>query len=219
MKAAAAGRRSVSIPPKLAKRIGELFCLAGSPSTLNELGTFLRRHWSQRLSDPRLNEWFRDVSSGRAIFGEVNYQTHQKVRLKDGREAYTACALDTLIEGHFQPVGIESTCFHCNQPISVQMSRGTVTGVRPSTLVMWLGASNGTSCTCETDACPYINFFASKEHASEWRRKSLGELGMVMTLRQSLELARNGWWEPVRRILKTSPATRSTRPPSLNVIQ
>ena len=75
--------------------------------------------------------------------------------------------------------------------------KGTVIHAEPSSVVVWLGTSKGDSCACETDACPYINFFASQEHVTDWQDKSPDELGMTLTLQQSLNLARNGWWEPI----------------------
>jgi len=86
---------------------------------------------------------------------------------------------------------------------------------------MWLGASRNSSCACETDACPYINFFASKEHASDWMKKNPDELGMLLTLQQSLDLARKGWWKPVHRLLTTTEvyqAISNAKSSSLNVI-
>jgi Alkylmercury lyase len=219
-------QRTVPIPSDLGTRIGEVFSLEGPPGTLSEFGALSSRRWPPRLRDSALDGWFRDVSSGKAIFGGVNRQTRQRARLRNGREAYTACALDALIEGLFQPTEIESACFHCNQSILIRMSGGTIRLVRPSTVVMWLGASKasdeGAACACETDACPYINFFASKVHASDWRRKNPEEPGMVLTLRQSLGLARKGWWEPVHQSLasaKAGPAHPRAGSLPLNVVQ
>ncbi len=178
-----------------------MFSLRGSPRTLDELSSLSSRRWLERLHDPKLDRWFREVSSGRAIFGEVNYQTRHKVTLKDDRSAYTACALDALIEGFFQPVNIESKCFHCDQKVSLRMSRGKVSRVQPSTVAVWLGASREAACTCETEACPYINFFVSEKHVFDWKEKNPNELGMTLTLQQSLDLARKGWWEPVHQSL------------------
>lgn len=217
-----ANQNRIRIPPKLGERVGQLFSLEGSPRTLDELGALTRDRWFERLKNLRLNEWFREVSSGEEIFGEVGYKTRQRVKMGDGKEVYTACALDAIIEGFFQPVEIESSCFHCNQPIIVRMSRGNVSRAQPPNVVVWLGASSGASCGCETDACPYINFFAAKRHVEDWKSKNPDELGMTLTLQQSLNLARKGWWEPVHLSLakaKAKPANLRTKPSTLNVIQ
>jgi len=84
------------------------------------------------------------------------------------------------------------------------MSGGTIKRVQPASTVMWLGASRGVSSACETDACPYINFFASKTHALDWMKRNPEELGMLLTLQQSLDLARKGWWKPVNQFLATT---------------
>ncbi len=212
----------IHIPPKLGARIGQLFSLEGSPRTLDELGALSQDRWLERLGDPQLNDWFREVSSGKEIFGEVTYKTRQRVKLGDGKEVYTACALDAIIEGFFQPVEIESSCYHCNQQILVRMSKGNVSHAEPPTVVVWLGASRGGGCVCETDACPYINFFASKRHIDDWKSKNPNELGMTLTLQQSLNLARKGWWGPFHLALakaKARPANLSSRPSALSVIQ
>ncbi len=77
------------------------------------------------------------------------------------------------------------------------MSDGNVKHAEPATTVLWLGSSQSDSCNCETDACPYINFFSSAEHAKEWKSKNPNELGMILGLGESVELARRGWWDPV----------------------
>ncbi len=87
---------------------------------------------------------------------------------------------------------------------------------------MWLGASTGAACTCETEACPYINFFVSKKHVLDWKEKNSDELGMTLTLQQSLDLARKGWWEPVHQSLlgtEAGPVVLRANPSALNVIQ
>jgi hypothetical protein len=66
---------------------------------------------------------------------------------------------------------------------------------------MWLGASAGAACNCEPEACPFINFFVSEKHVLDWKEKNSNELGMTLTLQQSLDLARKGWWEPVHQSL------------------
>ncbi len=82
------------------------------------------------------------------------------------------------------------------------MSEGTVNHAEPSSAVVWLGTSKEGTCGCETDACPYINFFSSREHVTDWKDKNPDELGMTLTLQQSLNLARKGWWEPIRSAVR-----------------
>lgn len=188
----------IQVPAELGARLQQLFDLEGTPRTLEEFAELVRGHWLKSLRNPRLNAHLRAIYSGSEIFGNVNYQTPHKVKLEDGRQVSVACALDAIIEGLFLPVEIESTCFHCNQHVRIRISKETVTHAEPSSVVVWLGTSKGETCSCETDACPYINFFASPEHVTDWKDKNPNELGMTLTLQESLNLAREGWWEPVR---------------------
>jgi hypothetical protein len=187
----------IQIPAELGARLQQLFGLDGTPRTLEELSDLVRRHWLKSLGNPRLNAHLREAYYGREIFGNVNYETPHRVKLADGRQVHTACALDAIIEGFFLPLEIESTCFHCDQQVRIRISKGAVIHAEPSSAVVWLGTSKGDSCTCETDACPYINFFASQEHVTDWQDRNPNELGMTLTLQQSLNLARKGWWEPI----------------------
>ncbi len=191
----------VEIPPDLGTRLRVLDRLSQTPQTLDEYGALLQERIRKCLEEPDSRAHFKEIFEGKKIFGYVNYKTRHQVRLSDERQVYVACALDALIEGFFQPVEIESTCFHCGESIQVRMSRGSVSSERSSSSVIWLGASKEGDGSCETYLCPYTNFFSSAEHVEEWRDKNPNELGVMLTIQQSLELARKGYWETVRRSL------------------
>lgn len=194
----------VSIPTELGVRLQQLFDLDGSPATIEELAKLVQGRWQRSLKQPGLSKHLRAIYSGTEIFGRVNYETPQRVKLPDGRHAYAACALDAIIEGFFLPVEIESTCFHCKLPVKIQISEGGVTYAEPPSVIIWLGANRGETCSCETDACPYINFFASEKHATDWKGKNPTELGIALSLEESLSLARRGWWEPIHLTLASA---------------
>ncbi len=189
---------STQISSDLGTRLQVLFCMDRKPENLGEFGDLLHEHNKKCLKEPNWQTYFQEIYEGRKIFGHVDYATRHKVQLSTGRQVYVACALDALVEGFFQPIEIESTCFHCGEPIQVRMSKGNVSSVMPSSSVMWLGASREGDGSCETYLCPYINFFSSAEHVEEWKDKNPNELGMMLTLQQSLELARKGYWEAMR---------------------
>jgi hypothetical protein len=188
----------VRIPSDLGTRLQVLFCIDRRPENLGEFGDLLHEHNKKCPSEPGWKAYFREIYEGKKVFGHVDYETHHKVQLSSGRKVYVACALDALVEGFFQPIAIESTCFHCGEPIQVRMAQGIVSSVKPLSSVMWLGASREGDGACETYLCPYINLFSSAEHVAEWRDKNPNELGMMLTLEQSLELARKGYWEAMR---------------------
>ncbi len=188
----------VKIPHDLGKRLRVLDRLSLAPQSLGEYGDLLQEYIKKCLKEPRLRAHFQEIYEGKKIFGHVDNETRHKVQLSSGRQVQVACALDALVEGFFQPIEIDSTCFHCDEPIQVGMAKGIVSSVRPSSSVMWLGASMEGEGSCETHLCPYINFFSSAEHVEEWKDRTPNELGMMLTLQQSLELARKGYWESMR---------------------
>jgi hypothetical protein len=193
---------SIQIPSDLGARLQVLFCMDRKPENLGELGDLLQEHVKKRLGEPNSKAYFQEICEGKKIFGHVEYETQHKVQLPGGNQVCVACALDALVEGFFKPVKISSTCFHCGEPIQVRMSRGVVNSVKPSLTVIWLGTSKEGAGLCETYLCPYINFFSSAEHVAEWKDKNPDELGMMLTVQQTLELARKGYWETTR-LLKT----------------
>ncbi len=187
----------VKISRDLGTRLRVLDRLSRVPQTLGEYGDLLQEYTKKCLKKPRLKAYFLEILEGKRIFGNVDYETRHKIQLSSARQVYIACALDTLVEGFFQPIEIESTCFHCGEPIHVRMSKGIVSSVRPSSIVIWLGASREGVGSCETYLCPHINFFSSAEHVEEWKDRNPNELGMMLTVKQSLELARKGYWEAI----------------------
>lgn len=193
---------SVQIPADLGARLRVLFCISSTPKILGELEDLLQEYIKKCLKEPRLKAYFQAICKGKKIFGNVDYKTRHRVRLPSGRQVYIACALDALIEGFFLPIEIDSICFHCGQRIRIKMSEGTINSIKPSSTVVWLGTSREGVGSCDTNLCPYINFFSSSEHIAEWKDKNPNELGIMLTLQQSLELARKGYWEPIR-LLKT----------------
>ncbi|UCG36071.1 MAG: alkylmercury lyase family protein [Candidatus Bathyarchaeota archaeon] len=190
---------TVMIPPDLGTRLRVLDRLSRTPQTLDEYGTLLQERIRKDLEEPGSRAYFQKIFKGTEIFGHVDYETRHKVQLSGKEQVHVACALDALIEGFFQPIRIDSTCFHCGEPVQVRMSRGIADRVKPSSCVVWLGASQAGEGSCETYLCPYINFFSSSEHVEEWQATNPNELGMRLTLQQGLELARKGYWEAVRQ--------------------
>jgi len=188
---------SVRIPADLGARLRALFCIRSTPETLGEFGKLLQESIKKCVKEPRLKAHFQSISNGKEIFGSVDYETRHRVMLPSGRQVYVACALDALVEGFFLPIEIDSVCFHCGQPIRIKMAEGSINFLVPSSAVLWLGASKEGEGSCGENLCPYINFFSSSEHVAEWKDKNPEELGIMLTLQQSLELARKGYWEPI----------------------
>jgi hypothetical protein len=189
----------VKIPPDLGKRLEVLDRLSRTPQTLAEYGDLLQECIRKCLKDADSKAYFQEIYGGKKVFGETAYETRHTVQLPSGKQVYVACALDAVVEGLFQPIEIDSTCFHCHEPVQVRMSEGIINSAEPSSSVMWLGTSKEGEGSCEKYLCPYINFFSSAEHVAEWKNKNPTELGMMLTLQQTLELARKGYWEAMRQ--------------------
>ncbi len=187
----------VKIPKDLGTRLRVLDRLSRVPQTLGEYGDLLQEYIKKCLKEPQLKAHFQEIYEGKRIFGHVDYQTRHKIKLPSRRKVYVACALDALVEGFFLPIEIDSVCLHCGQRIQIRMAKGAINAVEPSSTVLWLGTSKEGDGSCETYLCPYVNFFSSAEHVEEWKDKNPNELGMMLTLQQSLELARKGYWEAI----------------------
>lgn len=197
----------VRILPDLAVRLQLLFGLHSAPNNSSDLATLVKAKWLRSAEHPEIRSYLGNIVSGKETFGRVDYQTNHVVRATGERAVYTACALDAIIEGFFKPVRIESTCPQCQTVMLLRMVDGKATSVEPKSPVLWLGASqrSGSSqvagCSCETDCCPYINLFPSKDHLAPWKRANPKQIGMALTLNQALWLAREGWWKPISSAL------------------
>jgi hypothetical protein len=192
----------VEVSPELAARVEQLLRLKGTPGTLAELADLVREKW---MGDHFLSplSYLKAVASGRSVFGGVSYTTRHTVRLSGGESVHTGCAFDAIVEGFFRPIQIESSCPHCGEAIRLRMSHGEVSSVSPKSAVLWLAASteNGECqgrCESEIEMCPHTNLFASRKHLTSWTAKHPKELGMALTLQQTLLLVREGWWKPIR---------------------
>ncbi len=188
---------SVQIPMALASRLRTLFRLSRKPETLKELGELSGEYIRKCMKEPHLKTYFQEIYKGQKIFGETSYKTSHRITLPNGNGVFVACAFDALVEGLFLPIAIDDACFHCGKPIKIELSEGRVVFVYPPSVVMWLGASRGNGSLCLENLCPYINFFISPEHVSEWKKENPEELGIMLTLQQSMELARKNYWDPL----------------------
>lgn len=188
---------SAKIPMALASRLQTLFCLSKKPETLEELGELSGEYIKKCMKEPHLKIHFQEIYKGQKIFGETEYKTSHRITLPSGNRVFVACAFDALVEGFFLPISIDDACFHCGKPIRIELSKGRVVLVDPPSVVMWLGTSRGSGNLCRENLCPYINFFISPKHVSKWKEENPEELGIMLTLQQSLELARKNYWEPI----------------------
>ncbi len=116
-------------------------------------------------------------------------ETAHKVLFDDGHQVYALCATDAL-GIHFmldENITILSICPECQREMRIVVKAGQIDSRSPEGIIELVGASDGCGCAAEM-ICPYINFFCSKEHLEEWRKKN-PELtnGETYSLSQALE--------------------------------
>jgi len=165
----------------------ESFRLTGHVPTPEELEQELLLGKSQiqtilnALSD---KEVIRLDSESRRILDAYPYSslpTRHRVRLSNGTEIYSMCAIDAFYVPFLADcdITIRSRCFFCRSDIEIAVERKRVSRASPASLMIWNSAAPYT--------CPSTNFFCSEEHLSRWREGSPGEPGQVFTVSDSLE--------------------------------
>ena len=94
-----------------------------------------------------------------------NFPTRHRVRLADGGEAYSMCAVDALGIAFMINTDTEiDTSDPINgNPITITVKSGEPTG-QPSTAVVFVGFRSGT-CSSAYTCCDYLNFFTDRPSA------------------------------------------------------
>ncbi len=179
-----------------ATRLQEVYRLKETPKTLDQLASLWKNMFLGAAGTPRGEQRLNSLIKGELVYGACLVETRHLVKLSNGANVHVACALDALIEGLFQNVEIESSCPHCQQPISLKMTDREVVAASPTGTVLWMGVSpHGEGPTIET-ICPYINFFASKDHAAQWREKNRDQVGVLIDLQEAREFLNEALPDP-----------------------
>ncbi len=177
-------------------RLREIYLLKETPKTLDQLAGLWRNMFLGAAGTPTGEQRPNSLIKGELVYGACLVETRHLVKLSNGASVHVACALDALIEGFFQNVEIESSCPHCQQPISLKMTDRQVVAASPTSTVLWMGVSpRGEGPTIET-ICPYINFFASNDHAAQWREKNTDQVGALLNLQEAREFLSEALPEP-----------------------
>jgi hypothetical protein len=107
--------------------------------------------------------------------------TRHRVYFDDGMSAYCMCAIDTFYVPFLtgRDVIIRSRCYHCRAEIEIRIKQCQIVDAKPSrAITIW-------KSTAEYD-CPMTNFFCSKDHLGEWRKKASEEPGQPCDLVEAL---------------------------------
>lgn len=124
--------------------------------------------------------------------------TEHQVVLADGRKVYAMCAVDSLgIPLTFaEDATIASVCHHCRHPITIRIQAGKIVRLDPSSTVVWHKGILGDIWAEE--ACPFINFFCSADHMSQWKNQAgFQQAGLTLTVEEAMDRAREISGEPI----------------------
>ncbi len=100
-------------------------------------------------------------------------ETPHKVVFEDGPEVYALCATDAL-GIHFmldKDITVLSKCPECEKEMRIVVKAGGIDSFDPEGIIEFVSSREGDGCMAET-LCPFINFFCSKGHLEEWRRRN-----------------------------------------------
>src|SRR5437867_12433408 len=80
------------------------------------------------------------------------------------------------------------------------MTDRQVVAANPTNTILWMGVSpGGEGPTIET-ICPYINFFASNDHAAQWRERNTDQGGVLLDLQEAREFLNEALSEAYCRV-------------------
>lgn len=130
-----------------------------------------------------------------------NEPTAHRVRLAEGPEVYSMCAIDALGMPFMlrRDAEIVSRCAGCGADVQIEVREREIVRHEPAGIVVWL-AERVEGCVAATDLCPDLNFFCSPDHLARWRDDA-GARGEQLTLADALTRGR-GVFE---RLLDQSP--------------
>jgi hypothetical protein len=130
-----------------------------------------------------------------------NEPTAHRVRLADGPEVYSMCAIDALGVPFMlrRDADIASSCAECGAGVRIEVRGQEIMRHEPAETVVWLG-ERAEGCVAATDLCPDLNFFCSPEHLGRWRDDA-GARGEQLSLAEALARGR----EVFERLMDASP--------------
>ena len=117
-----------------------------------------------------------------------NLPTRHRVRLADGGEAYSMCAVDALGIAFMldTDTGIETSDPINGNPITITVEGGEPTG-QPNTAVVFVGFRSGTGPSADT-CCDYLNFFTDRPSAQAWADLNPHVTGGILELSEATRL-------------------------------
>jgi hypothetical protein len=180
----------------LRKAILTAFAEEGSAPSVHEVAHTLARPVGEVLAGCRklaaydLMVWKEDEARIVSAYPFSGIPTAHQVLIDGHNRLYAMCAIDALGIPFMlgQRARIQSTCFFCQQPVTVEVHGGSLQEVFPPTTVVWFSERDG--CCVAEARCPLMNFFCHKGHLHAWLTTSQDEWGEALSVREALDIGK-----------------------------
>jgi hypothetical protein len=135
--------------------------------------------------------------------------TPYRVSVKDGHRYYANCAWDA-VAFHVMlgtPIGIDSYCHDCAQPVHLELEEGVLQNASRDPPILYFGLPAAQWWTDIVYTCgATMVFFASEAHLNRWLLKDPSSVGEMISVEQALKLS-----EPFYRTKMAYDFTRPSR--------
>jgi hypothetical protein len=180
----------------LRKAILTAFVKGGSAPSVHEVAHALARPVGEVLEGVRmlaaadLLVWVEDEARIISAYPFSGVPTAHQVLIDGRTRLYAMCAIDALGIPFMlgQGARVRSTCFFCQQPVTVEVHGGSLQEASPPTTVVWFSERDG--CCVAEARCPVMNFFCHEGHLRAWLTTSPEERGTSLSLQEALQVGR-----------------------------
>jgi alkylmercury lyase len=180
----------------LRKAILTAFATGASAPSVHEVAHALARPVGEvhegvrRLAAADLLVWVEDEARIISAYPFSGVPTAHQVLIDGGNLLYAMCAIDALGIPFMlgQGARIRSTCFFCQQPVTVEVHGGSLQEALPQATVVWFSERDG--CCVAEARCPVMNFFCHEGHLRAWLTTSPEERGTSLSLQEALQVGR-----------------------------
>ncbi len=178
----------LTLDPRFAERLREIYKLDQSPRTVDEFGLSLAQ---RTTTHPQLRDLFKLIKAGKAAIGECGEKHGYSMTLKDGRRVEVMCAYDALMTSVLQGTGdVHAACPHCGDDMLVLIEGTLVSKASLPSIMFWLGAGLGDAPG--NPICDHLHLFPDTQHLNAWISSRRDELGVGIPLTDTVQfLARS----------------------------
>jgi hypothetical protein len=188
----------------LRKAILTAFAEGGSAPSVHEIAHTLARsvrevvEGCRKLAADDLMVWKEDEARILSVYPFSAVPTAHQVLIDGHNRLYAMCAIDALGIPFMLDQGarIRSTCFFCQQPVTVEVHGGSLQRAFPLTTVVWFSERDG--CCVAEARCPLMNFFCHEGHLHAWRTTSPDERGTALSVREAVDVGKAVFGELLR---------------------